>query len=322
VATDGQIRLVVRGYVDGIYFCPSPMPKEKPLLKIKVTGPALRPGHIPIPLLLTICTEAQKAINRQAKALAGKPLGPGRHTKEVVQECNLDLVGLKKGSTTLDFVPAADQQSMLLIGQDAVSGVSGALKFVTSKRRKAPRPDNAVLDSLSSLGEVFSHGVEKLEWIVPAHNGTRKVSAKFDAEVLPKLKAQLQPTLPLAQQSPGTLPFDSFEGTLELTEGKGQIVPAVGPPTQFIFGSEQATAVLEATQKSVKATLHKKTHKLRDIEVSSLFGKSDFFASKTIDQLITEQGTQPLKKLESLSGAIPDEDIDDFIANIYRDRTA
>ncbi|HUA17178.1 MAG TPA: hypothetical protein VMB25_00450, partial [Bryobacteraceae bacterium] len=154
------------------------MPKEKPLLRIKVTGPELRPGHIPIPLLLKVCAEAQRAINRQAKALAGKPLGPGRHTNEVAEECNLDLVGLKKGSTTLDFVPAADQKSLLLIGMDAVAGVGGALKFVTSKRSKAPRPDIAVLDSLDSLGEVFSSGIEKLEWIVPAQNGTKKVTAR------------------------------------------------------------------------------------------------------------------------------------------------
>lgn len=323
-AIAGEIRLVVRGYVDGVYFCPSPMPKEKPLLKIRVVGRGLRPGHIPIPLLLKICGEAQRAINRQAEAFAGKrSLRPGPPTAEVAQECTLDLVGLKKGSTTLDFVQASDQRSMLPIGIEAVSGVAGALKFVSSKRGKAPLLDHGVLVALDGLGEVFQgdNDIDKLEWIVPPHNGTKRVKVEINAKLVPKLKAQLQPMLPLAKET-GAQPSNSFEGTLELTEGRGRIVPPVGSPTSFSFGSDKAAAVLEASGKPVKLTLGPKTNKLRDIEVSSLFGKSDFFASKTIDQLTAEQGTQPVKKLESLSGAIPDEDIDDFIADIYRDRTA
>jgi hypothetical protein len=321
----GKIRLVVRGYVDGIYFCPSPMPKEKPLLKITVTGPGLRSGHIPIPLLVKICEEAQRAVNRQAKALAGKPLGPGRHTAEVVQECTLDLVGLKRGSTTLDFVPASEQQSLLPISMEAVSGVGAALKFVTSKRSKAPTPDIAVLDSLDSLGEIFAQGVENMKWIIPAHNGTRQVSAQFNVKVLTKLKTRLQKPLPLADESPEGQPSDYFEGTLELTEGRGRIVPAVGAPTLFNFGSDKASAVLQATRKPVKATVDPKTHKLENVEITSspvIEGNRRFFVTKTIEQLIAEQGIHPIKDLRSLAGAIPDDDVDEFVAGIYRDRQA
>jgi hypothetical protein len=305
------------------------MPKEKPLLKIRVVGRGLRPGHIPIPLLLKICGEAQRAINRQAEALAGKrSLRPGPPTTEVAEECTLDLVGLKKGSTTLDFVQASDQKSMLPIGIEAVSGVAGTLKFFSGRRRKAPLLDHGVLVALDGLGEVFQgdSDIDKLEWIVPTHNGTKRVKAEFDAKLVPKLKAHLQPMLPLAQQPIGTqIPSSSFEGTLELTEGKGRIVPAVGSPTQFSFGSDQAAAVLEATKKPVKARVDPKTHKLENIEITSgpvIDGSRRFFVAKTIEQLIAEQGIHPVKKLTSLAGAIPDEDVDDFVADIYRDRQA
>jgi hypothetical protein len=116
-----------------------------------------------------------------------------------------------------------------------------------------------------------------------------------------------------------------LRGTLELTEGRGRIVPAVGSPTQFSFGSDQATAVLEAAKKPVKATVDPKTHKLGNIEVTSgpvIEGNRRFFVAKTIEQLIAEQGIHPIKNLKSLAGAIPDEDVDDFIADIYRDRQA
>jgi hypothetical protein len=50
--------------------------------------------------------------------------------------------------------------------------------------------------------------------------------------------------------------------------------------------------------------------------------KGDFFAAKTIDQLIAEQGVRPVTDISIFAGTIPDEDIDEFVADIYRDRRA
>lgn len=44
------------------------------------------------------------------------------------------------------------------------------------------------------------------------------------------------------------------------------------------------------------------------------------FNSRSIDQLIAEQHIQPIADISVLSGAIPDEDVDEFVADIYRDR--
>ena len=46
-----------------------------------------------------------------------------------------------------------------------------------------------------------------------------------------------------------------------------------------------------------------------------------FFSAKTIDQLIAEQGARPVYDLSVFAGAIPDEDMDEFVADIYRTRT-
>lgn len=45
-----------------------------------------------------------------------------------------------------------------------------------------------------------------------------------------------------------------------------------------------------------------------------------FFAPRTIEQLIAEQHVHPTPNISTLSGAIPDEDLDQFVAEIYRDR--
>jgi hypothetical protein len=47
-----------------------------------------------------------------------------------------------------------------------------------------------------------------------------------------------------------------------------------------------------------------------------------FFSAKTIDQLIAEQGIRPVADVGIFAGVIPDEDIDEFVADIYRDRIA
>jgi predicted DNA-binding antitoxin AbrB/MazE fold protein len=45
-----------------------------------------------------------------------------------------------------------------------------------------------------------------------------------------------------------------------------------------------------------------------------------FFEARTIDQLIAEQGILPVSDIGVFAGAIPDEDVDAFVADIYSDR--
>jgi len=44
--------------------------------------------------------------------------------------------------------------------------------------------------------------------------------------------------------------------------------------------------------------------------------------TKTIEQLISEQGIHPVADVGVFAGSIPDEDVDEFVADIYRDRLA
>ncbi len=75
-------------------------------------------------------------------------------------------------------------------------------------------------------------------------------------------------------------------------------------------------------RKPVKVAMNTKTHKIVSIEVTARPNTmgGGFFAPKSIDQLIVEQGIHPITDLEALSGAIPEEDVDEFVAEIYRSR--
>lgn len=73
----------------------------------------------------------------------------------------------------------------------------------------------------------------------------------------------------------------------------------------------------------VKTGVDPKTRKPERIEIQERpREESSFFAAKTIDQLIAEQGVRPAMDLTVLCGALPDEDVDEMVAEIYRDRRA
>jgi hypothetical protein len=59
-----------------------------------------------------------------------------------------------------------------------------------------------------------------------------------------------------------------------------------------------------------------------EMEYRPFWSAGDFFSAKTIDQLIAEQGVSPIADISVFAGVIPDEDIDEFVADIYRDRLA
>jgi hypothetical protein len=56
-------------------------------------------------------------------------------------------------------------------------------------------------------------------------------------------------------------------------------------------------------------------------ESRPIWSADNFFSAKTIEQLIAEQGVRPIADIGIFAGAIPDEDVDEFVADIYRNRS-
>src|SRR5262249_14324607 len=150
------------------------------------------------------------------------------------------------------------------------------------RRRSAGRvPNPAVLDALDELGEhVFSSGINKLKWIVPAQRHRKGVTVEFVPETIPKIKRSKQQSLPLDTNAPA-LPFAEnlwdraplaeqgvLEGMLEITDGKARIRPILGSPTVVSFGSDLAENVLEAAHKPVRVQLDPTNRKIAGIEVT------------------------------------------------------
>src|SRR5579859_2361167 len=92
------------------------VPKHpKYVLKVKVEGPRVHRKGIAVPDLVRICGALQSAVHRQAEAME-KPSAPtlrrGPITAIAQDECTLELIDLKGGSTDLVFRYAKPQQPL------------------------------------------------------------------------------------------------------------------------------------------------------------------------------------------------------------------
>jgi hypothetical protein len=158
--------------------------RQQPVLKLKVKGPAIGQGRIPIPELVGICLQVQAAINRQAEAREGvQTLRSGPVLSKVKEECTLELLGIDKGSAVLRFGLAKPQlplpYSDLPPGNAVIAEVAAAVKSLGNGNRLSI--DSGVLESLNDLGSVLDQGaVSEIEFIVPQRGKKRRIVAKFN----------------------------------------------------------------------------------------------------------------------------------------------
>jgi hypothetical protein len=294
------------------------MASEKPLLTLKIHGSGFKPGRMPIPLLVKVCEQAQDAINRQARAIQGKKtVRPGPVGTVLARECTLELSGIKKNCTTLNFTQAADQAQFdfASLGMDAVRGVGAVLNSLNGGRRRMVAPDTGVLDSLYDLGEVFEKGISRIDWIARAEHGKKSRVRHFVPDMRTKIAARIQ--------SPAANVSTTVEGVLQLGEGKCSInTSPVATPVVCGYEQDHSGEVIGAIGRYVRVQMDSK-HKIEKVELTGVpagAGGFDFFNPKTIDQLIAEQCVSPISDLSAFAGALPDEDVDELVAETYRDR--
>lgn len=307
--------------------------KPSTILKLQIKGPGVTPGRISVPDLLTICTEAQSAIQRQAEAIEGKStLRRGPRTSKAKIECTLELVQLRRGSTTLGFAIAKPQELLpdqMSLGKDAVIEVARTVKLLSKKNNGKREIDSGVLDSLNKMSEVMrAKKITSIKWMVPKFSGTQKIIANLDkttAENISKLSM------------PPTSKDVVIEGRLEMadfkpSDQKSRLHPLVGNPVICTFSKDQEELIYLNLRKNVrlcgKASINSQTGRTESVEIRELktveplfTGEKDFFSAKSFDELVAAQGVKPLDDINSLAGLWPEgEDPDQFLSEIYKSR--
>lgn len=309
--------------------------RDDVVLRLKVKGPGIKQGRIPVPELIEICKHAQEAVNRQAEALEGhaSTLHPGPKSHKVRLECTLDLVELGVGSAVLGFDQSNPQPNLpapgqiLNLGQEAIREVGEGLRALTLGHHA--QLDQGVLQSLDAFADVIdSSVVTSIDWIVPRRRGVRAVRATVNKTVKARVEKQLK--TPTSQET-------ELDGVLEMADFKPddfrcRIHPAVGSPITCVFNEGLADEVYQNLRRPVHLTgvarLNPHNHRIEEIRITSLkpvdplkMNAAAFFHGTSITELATAQSVDPIKNPRILVGGWPDdEDVDEAVADIYRHR--
>jgi hypothetical protein len=308
--------------------------RPKTILRLKVNGPHIKPGRIPIPELLVICEQAQTAVNRQAEVLRGKRgLRPGPTATLVKAECTLELFSIGRGSAVMSFAgpePKSQPQpdldlDMQKLGEAAVREVVKSLR--AAKKKRPIVMDIGVKRTFQEMGKLLNNGISSIEWSTPGNRGGgSRVTAIFDEAARARIEG--------AAQDVSTKPVE-IDGRLEMADFKlGDLKCIVHTPdgqrVTCSFPTEIEDDVYQALRHVARvtgtATFNSKTQRTEHIALSSvkvldpfLGHAEDFFSGLNLEQLTKAQGVDPAFDLRTLKNAWPEgEDVETFLAAIER----
>jgi hypothetical protein len=310
--------------------------ERQSVLQLKVHGPGVRSGRLAVPDLIRICQEMQNAISRQAEAIEGrKTLHPGPIAQTIQLECTLELVGIKKGTTTLQFDVAKPQTRLFedapTLAAEVVAELAHTIKTFSNRSSGDLYSEIApgVLNSLYNLGELASnHRISKIDWISPRKGSHKRVSAPLTKAVAIKIAAQLSRPRQAAVVIEGILDMADFRPN----DRKCRIDPALGTPTTCEFDEDFENVVYSLLRKPARVTgagmlrpYGEKPDVIRIHTINPLpsleLGREMFYASPSIQDLAAAQNVKPLKSAADLATRMPtDEDVDTMIEEIYSSR--
>jgi hypothetical protein len=264
--------------------------------------------------------------------LAGKStMHPGPSKLPIQQECTLELVGIKRGSTTLQFGFARPQlvlPNVLTLGADVIFEVAQTIKSLGNGNHRESI-DAGVLEGLYDLGSIVtSKKVTEVEWIVPKLGARKLVRAKITEKVRERVAARLSSPRKEMAQIDGVLDMADFKPQ----DQKCRIDPAIGASVMCTFDERQANKIQNLLRRPVRvkgiAVLQPYATRIESLHIEEIeplpslsLGEGNFFASSSIEELAAAQKVEPLKRASALVGAFPeDEDIDAFLSDIYSSR--
>jgi hypothetical protein len=307
---------------------------EPPVLQLKIRGPGIRRGRISVPDLIKLCEEAQNAVNKQAEALKGKKtIHPGPTAQNIQQECTLELIGIRGGSTTLQF-GLARPQLLLNFGEEnrefsseVIGELASTIRSLGNGNKKSVDP--GVLMSVYSLSSVVqSKRISRLEWIAPRHGGRRKMTAAVNTTVRERAAARLSSPRKERVQVDGTLDMADFKPK----ERRCRIDPPVGASIMCTFDEGLEDEIYGLLRKPVRvsgeAVFQPYVDRIDSLHIETIkplaslaLGADNFLAQRSINELAKMQKVRVIRDLSSLAGGIPeDQDIDELLGEIYGTR--
>lgn len=306
----------------------------KHFLTIQISGKPIGPGRIPVPLLMRLLSEFNKALHRTGMVLLGEAesVKRGPRQRSIRDEIALDLVLLTHGSpdTVLGFERAPGQQAFdgIDFGVQVFEKSLQGLAEIQGPGEGLPVGyDAGTLLAWRDLGVLFEQGINEISFSL--NHRPQRLSTAYSKPGYRRIQERIK--------GPETN-IRTIEGRLLMADFKEhgtrcRVHPSIGEPVICLFDEVQKDEVLENILYYVKVIGEAKedpiTGKINSIRIqdiqrledreegSDLLPRgtplpTDFWQSPTLDQLVELQGVRPLADIASLFGTWPGDPDDGF----------
>lgn len=311
------------------------------LLTIKLDGPKIKPGRIPLSDLVALGDRLMKAIERSAMILGGKAvsLKRGRRAKKLREPCALDLVSIGRGSVTLGFerttkLPEFDETDPGL--QVIEKSIQGLNKVVSDVEKPLPPGfDEGVLLAWRDVGKpLLSKRITKMEFTLN-HKRT-PLTVTYNKTGFNRIQKRIRK--PVTNQR-------TIEGRLLMADFKEEgprirVHPSIGKPVICYFKDslreEVYENILHFVEVTGEANINPQTGEIISIKISDvnrLESKEDeltdklpsgsplqegFWSELSLEELAEAQGVKRLTNIEEILGKWPGDENEGDIAEEIR----
>jgi len=297
--------------------------RDTPRLEVRLLGPAAAGGRVRVDVLVLVAHAVQTAVTRLALGLRGEAtVRRGRVQREIADLTRLEVVGLREGSTLLEFDLAERERPLdeLDLGIEALAAFAAGLPSLTSGETPSKPWDRGVVQAVERLTSVLERGVDEIVvGLAGAASEERAVFTRWTRGALP------------AAAPVGARQRVEVEGRLLMadfaaTRDEARIHSPLDVPIRCTFRPELESTVLRLLRRYVRASgwaeLDEQGRirvlRLESLEDAELTADRSFWDLPTLDDLSEERGIEPVERLEDLvAGFWPeDESVDDFLAAI------
>ncbi len=319
-----------------------PRASARHLLSIKIDGPNIKPGRIPLTDLVALGESLTKAIERSALSLGGEVLSSkrGRRSRKLTDPCALELVSIGEGSVTLGFervtkTPKFDEMDP---GLQVIKKSLEGLNRITADVEE-PLPVGFDIGVLRAWREVGRPIVNKhfTKMAFTLNHRKAPLTVIYDKHSYRKLESYIR--VPVTNQR-------TIMGRLLMADFKDdgpriRVHPSMGKPIVCYFDDAVREDVyanilhfVEVTGEanldphtdeiiSIKISdinrLESKEHELEDKLPSGSPLRKGFWSELTLEELAEIQGVKPLLNINEVLGQWPGgEDEGDIAEQIHK----
>jgi len=308
------------------------MSQRKPSLTVKLSGPGVGEGRLPLAEVLHVGRNLQAALERIALVLRGesKSLKPGRRPADVIELCRFDLVGFRRGSAVLELELAGAERpfEIMDLGEAALDRMVDGLRQVSEGPTLPAGWDTGVLMAWRELGSIFDRGVDRIDLSRAKQHSASAVqyTRTMRDQIVRRIRGPLHDSITIE----GRLLMADFDESRR----RCRVHPSFGPPIPCMFREDQREAILELLTQHVRvvgqAERDEEQGRVRSVQIADIEpievpgdeAGISFWEHPSVDELAQRQAVRAIERAEDLAADVwsSDAELAEFLADTYRTR--